>query len=88
MPGQILFKDPRYAQLAAMELAAVLMAFARPPGFGLIAAALYLTTPRIFFVLEQSWTEPFLVLGVAALVFAVVPSQPPASRGCSARSSR
>ena len=70
MPGQIFFRDPRYAQLAAIELAAALMAFARRPGLGLIAAALYLTTPRIFFVLEQSWTEPFLVLGVSALVFA------------------
>jgi hypothetical protein len=70
LPGQVLFKDPRYAQLAAMELAAVLMAFARPTGLGLIAAALYLTTPRIFFVLEQSWTEPFLVLGIAAVVYA------------------
>jgi hypothetical protein len=70
LPGQVLFKDPRFAQLAAMELAAVLMAFARPSGLGCVAAALYLTTPRIFFVLEQSWTEPMLVLGVAAVVFA------------------
>jgi hypothetical protein len=70
LPGQILFKDPRFAQLIAMELAALLMTFARPRGLGLIAAALYLTMPRIFFVLEQSWTEPFLVLGVSALVFA------------------
>jgi hypothetical protein len=70
MPGQILFKDPRFAQLIAIELAALLMTFARPKGLGLMAAALYLTTPRTFFVLEQSWTEPFLVLGVSALVFA------------------
>ena len=27
---------------------------------------LFLTTPRIFFVLEQSWTEPFVVFGLAA----------------------
>ena len=70
MPGQILFKDPRFAQLIAIELSALLMTFARPQGLGLMAAALYLTTPRMFFVLEQSWTEPFLVLGVSALVFA------------------
>lgn len=69
-PGQILGKDPRYAQLAAMELAALLMAFARPRGLGLVAAALYLTTPRSFFVLEQSWTEPFVVLGATMVVFA------------------
>ncbi len=70
MPGQLLGQDPRYSQLAAIELAALLMALARPGGLGLIAAALYLTTPRIFFVLEQSWTEPFVVLGVAAVGFA------------------
>ena len=28
------------------------------------------TTPRLFFVLEQSWTEPFVVLGAAAVVVA------------------
>ena len=70
MPAQLLTKDPRYSQLVAIELAALLMAFARRGGVGVVAAVLYLTTPRIFFVLEQSWTEPFLVLGVAAVVFA------------------
>lgn len=70
MAGQVFGRDPRYAQLAAIELAALLMACARPRGLGTIAAALYLTTPRIFFVLEQSWTEPFLVLGVSAVIFA------------------
>lgn len=70
MPAQIFAHDFRFAQLVAMELAAILMAFARPSRFGLMAGALYLTTPRVFFVLEQSWTEPFLVLGLAAVVFA------------------
>jgi hypothetical protein len=70
MLGQMFGGDPRYAQLTAIELAAMLMAFARPRGLGVVAAALYLTTPRLFFVLEQSWTEPFLVLGVSAVIFA------------------
>lgn len=70
VPGQVLGHDSRYSQLAAIELTAVLMAIARPGGLGPIAAALYLTTPRIFFVLEQSWTEPFVVLGAAAVVVA------------------
>jgi hypothetical protein len=70
VPGQIVGQDPRFAQLAAMELAAVLMAFARRNGFGLMAAALFLSTPRIFFVLEQSWTEPFVVFGLSAVAFA------------------
>jgi hypothetical protein len=70
MPGQVLAGDHRYAQLVAMELAAILMVFCRPHGFGILAAALFLTTPRVFFVLEQAWTEPFVVFGLAAVVFA------------------
>jgi hypothetical protein len=31
---------------------------------------LFLTTPRGFFVIQQSWTEPLVVLGLAAVVFA------------------
>jgi hypothetical protein len=69
IPGQFL-GDHRYSQLIAIELAAILMTLARPGGFGAIAAVLYLTTPRLFFVLEQSWTEPFVVFGLAAVVFA------------------
>lgn len=61
--------DVRYAQLAAMTLAAVLMATARPGALGPLAAGLYLFTPRNLFVLEQSWTEPFVVLFLAVTVW-------------------
>jgi uncharacterized membrane protein len=77
-PGEF-FGDHRFAQLAAMELSALLMTFARPGGAGLIAAALYLTTPRTFFVLHQAWTEPFVVLGLSAVVFAACRSRKAAS---------
>lgn len=70
VPGEVLAHDPRYSQLAAIELTALLLVLARPAGLGAIAAALHLTSPRIFFVLEQSWTEPFVVLGAAAVVVA------------------
>lgn len=70
VPGEVLGHDPRFSQLVAMELTALLMVMARPGGLGAIAAALHLTTPRGFFVLEQSWTEPFVVLGAAAVVVA------------------
>jgi hypothetical protein len=69
MPGHLVAGDHRYGQLVALELAAILMAFTRPNGFGALAAALFLTTPRIFFVLEQAWTEPFVVFGLAVVVF-------------------
>jgi hypothetical protein len=61
--------DVRYAQLGAMTLAAVFIAYTRRGALGGLAAGLYLFTPRNFFVLEQSWTEPFVVLFLAATVW-------------------
>ncbi len=69
VPGQALFGDYRYGQLAAMSGAAAFMAYARPGRVGPAAAALFLFTPRVFFVLEQGWTDPFLVLFLSATVF-------------------
>lgn len=45
------------------------MTYARPGRLGLVAAATFLFTPRVFFVLEQGWTEPFVVLLLSAVVF-------------------
>jgi hypothetical protein len=61
--------DVRYAQLGAMTLSALFMASTRRGSLGGLAAGLYLFTPRNFFVLEQSWTEPFVVLFLAATVW-------------------
>ncbi|WP_214367310.1 hypothetical protein [Pseudonocardia sp. H11422] len=70
--GEVIGGDVRYAQLIAMTLAGALMAYVRPGPVGGLVAALYLFTPRNLFVLEQSWTEPFLVLFLAATVFCAV----------------
>ncbi len=69
IPGH-LFGDHRYSQLAAMTASGALMAYARPGRLGALAGALFLFTPRGLFVLEQSWTEPFLVFLLSATVFA------------------
>jgi hypothetical protein len=63
--------DVRFAQLGAMTLAAGFMAYTRHGPLGGLAAALFLFTPRNLFVLEQSWTEPFVVLFLAATVWCV-----------------
>ncbi|HEY0707085.1 MAG TPA: hypothetical protein VGG33_09815 [Polyangia bacterium] len=70
--GEAGLGDFRYAQLFAMAGAGALMARVRPGhgDIGLLAAALYLFAPRAFFVLEQGWTEPFVVLLLSAVVFA------------------
>ena len=69
MPGQILAGDFRYSQLAAMTLSGGLMAYSRPGPVASAAAAVFLFTPRVFFVLEEAWTEPFGVLLLALVVF-------------------
>jgi hypothetical protein len=69
LPGQVLLGDYRYAHLAAMAAAAAFIAYARPGPVGVAAASLLLFTPRSFFVLQQGWTEPFVLLGLAAVVF-------------------
>ncbi len=72
VPGQVLAGDYRYAELAALLLGAALIGYARPSLHARLAAALLLTTPRGFFVLEQGWTEPISVLMTALVVFLMV----------------
>ena len=69
LPGHLLGGDFRYAQLVAMASTAALVALAGPGRVGLAAGAMLLFTPRVFFVLEQGWTEPFVSLGLAAVAF-------------------
>lgn len=69
LPGHLLGGDYRYSNLAAMTLAGALMAYARPGRLGLIAASVFLFTPRVFYLLELGWTEPLVILFLAATVF-------------------
>lgn len=64
LPGWLIAGDFRVAQLAACAIAAAAFSGLAPGRLPLLAAALLLFTPRMFFVLEQGWTEPF---GVALL---------------------
>jgi hypothetical protein len=63
-PGWLIAGDFRVAQLAACTITAAAFAGFGPSRLPLLASALLLFTPRMFFVLEQGWTEPF---GVALL---------------------
>jgi hypothetical protein len=70
--AEVIAGDARFAQLTAMTVAGALMASTRPGPVCGLAAAVYLFTPRNFLVLEQSWTEPFLVLFLAVTVWCAV----------------
>jgi len=68
LPGYLLAGDYRFSQLVALILAGVFLALMRPDRIGALAAALLLFSPRVFFVVEQGWTEPFAILLLAAMV--------------------
>ncbi len=61
--------DVRYAQVAAMVLAAAFIGYARPGQIAKLSAALLLFTPRIFFIYGRAWTEPFVILLLAITIF-------------------
>jgi hypothetical protein len=69
VPGHLLFGDYRYSELALLLAAAALMAFAYGTMPAMLAAAVLLTTPRVWFVIEEGWTEP---VGIFLLVLTVV----------------
>jgi hypothetical protein len=71
-PGHWLTGDYRYAELAAWILGAALIGFAQQGTAARLIAALFLTQPRGFFVLEQGWTEPIAVLTLAFTTFALI----------------
>jgi hypothetical protein len=75
-PGQWLAGDYRFATIVALTAAGALIALCgwRRGASGIaerqasLAALMLLFTPRIFFQIEQGWTEPFSVLLLAATV--------------------
>jgi hypothetical protein len=67
--GYLVAGDCRYAHLACICLAAVLFAYARPGRLSFLAALLFLFTPRVFYVLEQDWSEATSVFLLGVFVF-------------------
>jgi hypothetical protein len=68
MAAQVIAGDYRFAVLASITAAAACIALARPGRAARLAAALLLLSPRGFFVVEQGWTDPYvmaLACGVA-----------------------
>lgn len=72
LPGYILGGDTRWSMLVALELAALLIAHARPGKLAKLAAAAFLFMPRTFFVLSNAWTDSFVVLLTAAVCFSAM----------------
>jgi hypothetical protein len=79
VPGRVLFGDYRYSEVALLVAAAALIGYARRGLVPKLAAALLLTTPRIWFVVEQGWTEPVTLFMLALAVFLLIRGSVPAA---------
>jgi len=55
-----IFGDMRWANLALMLLAGAALLWGRGK-YGVLAAVLLLSTPRVLFVLEQAWTDAYII---------------------------
>lgn len=66
-----LFGDMRWANLGLMALAGAALLWGRGK-YGVLAAALLLSTPRVLFVLEQAWTDAYIIGLLAVVAFAAV----------------
>lgn len=69
--GHLLLGDARYAMLLCSLIAAFLIYLLKPDATGVLIAALFLTTPKMLFVLEMGWTEPIQALLLAMSVLLV-----------------
>ena len=67
--GYKLTGDSRYAQVFALALAGLFIGYSRPGLLAKLAAVLLLFTPRVFFILGRAWTEPLVVMLLAATIF-------------------
>jgi hypothetical protein len=70
VPGERLFGDLRYAELAALIVGAGAIGLVARGVVAPLAAALVLFTPRSLFVLEQAWTESFAICWLGLVVLA------------------
>lgn len=75
IPGYLVAGDHRWAQLVAIELAALVVMAIRPNRIGIGAALVVLFMPRTLLIVERGWTEPFgiLLLAVTVLVASRAP---------------
>ncbi len=71
LPGYLLGKDVRYSHLMAMALSAGLIYVTKPGRIAALAGAMLLLTPRVIYILDLSFTEPFLVLTFSLFMFCV-----------------
>lgn len=74
-PFRLLFGDVRYSYVAALLVAAAALWMLGGARWGPGLAVVLLVTPKGTFLVEQAWTEPLLLAGLAVMVLATVRGQ-------------
>ena len=74
-PAALLAGDFRIAGIIGIAVACWLIGTARSNRLAPLVACLLLTTPRLFYVFEQGWTEP-IVIGLVALAVRLLDRTP------------
>jgi hypothetical protein len=69
LPAYAFGGDVRFANAAAIAAAALLMALYRPGRWAALSAMVFLLTPRVLYVIEQSWTEAVFVCTFALVIY-------------------
>jgi hypothetical protein len=69
LPGYLIGGDVRFVDAVAVAGSALLMVAARPGRWSGLVASLFLLTPRVFFVIERSWTESLVALMFSLVMF-------------------
>jgi hypothetical protein len=70
--GSLLTGDVRYLHLLAILAAGLLMMRMLPDKGALLIGYIFLYTPRLYFIVEQSWTEPLVVFFVVIVVWSML----------------
>ena len=70
--GYMLGGDIRYSSLAAILITGLLLISMAPSRETLLAAYIFWFTPRLFYVIELSWTEPLILLLAVAVVWCAI----------------
>jgi hypothetical protein len=66
--GHVIGRDYRYSLLAAVAISAGLIAWRNVSARAVLCAAVLLFTPRGFYLIEQGWCEPVVVVLLCAVV--------------------
>ena len=72
VPAYAVGGDSRFAHVFAIAATAGLMVAARPGRWAGLVATLFLLTPTVYFIVEQSWTEPLLAFTFSLAMFAAL----------------